>query len=182
MVCRKALEQVIKKSLSLELLKSCYPNLALTLTGMKSLQTARQQIIKFWHTNSLNEFDLIFAERNVEEKLNELDEIIQLAQYRKSHKTEKPVQLDKLTSDDIMESTLLSYSNESIENLTMIYNQLRIDNTELYEKLKSLSDSGEEVKLNIEEQLRSLDKEIETLDLETEKLQLDKLIDEFVKG
>lgn len=103
LVCKKALEQSIKKSLSIDQIKSCYPTIASTEDGQKSLEIARSQIIKFWHNNSTKEFDLIFKERNIETKLNELDEIIQKAQERKLEGKEAPIQVDRLSPSELIE-------------------------------------------------------------------------------
>lgn len=180
LVCRKAIEQSIKKSLSLELLQTCYPDMATTDEGRYAITNARQQIIRFWHTESMREFELIFKERDVEQKLNELDEIIQTAQFRKASKKESPLNIAKLDSDEIIQSTLLTHSTESIENLNMIYNELSLDNAALYEELKGLSNTGKELKLDIEDVLSGLNKQIQTLDNESERLQLNELINSFV--
>lgn len=176
LVCKKALEQSIKKSLSIEQIKTCYPNIASTEEGQKSLEIARSQIIKFWHNNSTKEFDLIFEERNIETKLNELDEIIQKAERRKLEGSEAPIEIDRLSPSDLIESSLLGTKKASIDNLTMIYNQLRLDNMELYEKLRALSEESETIKSDLNNLINLLSDDLQSLKGDSSITRLDDLL------
>lgn len=179
LVCRKALEQLIKKSLSPEQFKLCFPTIAGTDEGIRSLDLARSQMIGFWHENTLKEFDLIFQERNIDTKLNELDEIIQTAQRREQSQLELPAQIDKLTPTELINSTLLDGSESSLENLSMIYNQLCIDNKEMYTELQKLSIESDDLKTDINNLLETLRKEVEVIDSRKDKLNLDELIEKL---
>ncbi|ABN68523.2 predicted protein [Scheffersomyces stipitis CBS 6054] len=179
LVCRKALEQSIKKSLSPEQFKLCFPTIAGTDEGIRSLDLARSQMIGFWHENTLKEFDLIFQERNIDTKLNELDEIIQTAQRREQSQSELPAQIDKLTPTELINSTLLDGSESSLENLSMIYNQLCIDNKEMYTELQKLSIESDDLKTDINNSLETLRKEVEVIDSRKDKLNLDELIEKL---
>lgn len=176
LVCKKALEQSIKKSLAIEQIKTCYPNIASTEEGQKSLEIARSQIIKFWHNNSTKEFDLIFEERNIETKLNELDEIIQKAERRKLEGSEPPIEIDRLSPSDLIESSLLGTKKASIDNLTMIYNQLRLDNMELYEKLRALSEESETIKSDLNNLINLLSDDLQSLKGDSSITRLDDLL------
>ncbi|KAG2730977.1 hypothetical protein G9P44_006126 [Scheffersomyces stipitis] len=179
LVCRKALEQSIKKSLSPEQFKLCFPTIAGTDEGIRSLDLARSQMIGFWHENTLKEFDLIFQERNIDTKLNELDEIIQTAQRREQSQSELPAQIDKLTPTELIHSTLLDGSESSLENLSMIYSQLCIDNKEMYTELQKLSIESDDLKTDINNSLETLRKEVEVIDSRKDKLNLDELIEKL---
>lgn len=176
LVCKKALEQSIKKSLAIEQIKTCYPTIANTEEGQKSLEIARSQIIKFWHNNSSKEFDLIFKEREIETKLNELDEIIHDAQNRKSEGKEAPLEVDRLSPTELIESSLSSTKQESVESLTMIYNQLCIDNLELYDQLGELCKESETIKFDIKSLISLLYDDIENLKEDESKIRIDELI------
>lgn len=176
LVCKKALEQSIKKSLSIDQIKTCYPTIASTEEGQKSLEIARSQIIKFWHNNSTKEFDLIFKERNIETKLNELDEIIQRAQERKLEGNEAPVQVDRLSPSDLIESSLSGTKKESIESLTMIYNQLCLDNMELYGQLNSLCEESETIKSDLKSLADLLSEDLKSLKDDDLRIRVDDLI------
>lgn len=176
LVCKKALEQSIKKSLSMDQIKTCYPTIASTDEGQKSLEIARSQIIKFWHNNSTKEFDLIFKERNIETKLNELDEIIQKAEERKLQGKEAPVQVDRLSPSELIEASLAGTKKESVESLAMIYNQLCLDNMELYGQLNSLCEESETIRTDLKSQVDSLDEELKSLKNDDLKVSIDDLI------
>ncbi|ODV79881.1 Nnf1-domain-containing protein [Suhomyces tanzawaensis NRRL Y-17324] len=124
----------------------------------------------------MKEFELIFSERDIEKKLDDLDEIIHVAQHRKDNKVELPANLDKLSPSEIIEATILSGSDESLENLNMIYNQLCVDNAELYQELEELGRVSEEIKGDIDSLLGVLKREVEILGKD---LKLDDLISEL---
>lgn len=176
LVCKKALEQSIKKSLSMDQIKTCYPTIASTEEGQKSLEIARSQIIKFWHNNSTKEFDLIFKERNIETKLNELDEIIQKAEERKFEGKEAPVQIDRASPSELIEASLAGTKKESIESLSMIYNQLCLDNMELYGQLNSLCEESETIRTDLKSQVDSLSEDLKSLRNDDFKVSVDDLI------
>ncbi|KSA00938.1 uncharacterized protein AC631_03308 [Debaryomyces fabryi] len=176
LVCKKALEQSIKKSLSMDQIKTCYPTIASTEEGQKSLEIARSQIIKFWHNNSTKEFDLIFKERNIETKLDELDEIIQKAEERKIEGKEAPVQVDRVSPSELIEASLAGTKKESIESLSMIYNQLCLDNMELYGQLNSLCEESETIRTDLKSQVDSLSEDLKSLRNDDFKVSVDDLI------
>lgn len=182
LVCRKALEQSIKKSLSQEQIISCYPTIADSNDGIKSLDLARQQIIKFWFNNSMREFEWIFKERNIELKLDELDELILQARMRsliEDEENDPPVFINQLTPDQIMEANLIPSKRTTIENLSMIHEQLKLDNQELLDELLSLSHEGESIQNDLYGTIKSLNEGIEGLRGEEEqvRVKLDQLID-----
>ncbi|KAK6463130.1 Nnf1-domain-containing protein [Scheffersomyces coipomensis] len=182
LVTRKALEHSIKKSLSLDQIKTCYPTIASTDEGVKALEIARSQMINFWRTSSLKEFDLIFKEKDIENKLNELDEIISIAQQRKRDGVEAPTKIENYTPKEIIESTLLSNgSTTMVENLSMIYKQLCLDNREFYEELKQLGSESEDLKQEINDSISTLEKEIETINKYNPRESIENLINNYSK-
>lgn len=78
-VCDKALEESMK-ALSDENLQMCYPTLSSTKEGKHEIQTVKDQLHESWSQNARNEFDAVFKERDIEAKLNELDDLILQAQ------------------------------------------------------------------------------------------------------
>ena len=137
LVCRKALEQSIKKSLSLDQIKSCYPEISLTTEGTKALDTARSQIVQFWFDNSLREFELIFSERDIEAKLDELDELILQAEERREL-GEDQLYINDLTPEQLMDANLALLKKMAVTLFLMIHEQLHLDNEELLKSLKDL--------------------------------------------
>ncbi|KAK6200215.1 uncharacterized protein RJT21DRAFT_121108 [Scheffersomyces amazonensis] len=179
LVCRKALEHSIKKSLSLDQIKACYPTISSSEDGTRALEVARSQMISFWRSSSLKEFELIFKERDIEAKLNELDEVIQMAHQRKSAGVEVPTNIEKYSAKEIIDSTVLDSSESTIENLTMIYNQLCEDNREFYAELKDLTAKSETVKDEVNESLATLDKEVATVSQGNPAAKIEALLSDF---
>ncbi|RCK66143.1 Kinetochore-associated protein NNF1 [Candida viswanathii] len=137
LVARRALEELIKKSLSIDQVSTCFPTLVNSEDGLISLESALSQMSGFWHSNSLAEFDLIYKEKDMEAKLDELDEIIHNAQTAKDA-GEKPSNIDRLSALEIVDSTIMSNSNDVPENMQMIYDLLRAENQDLYKELSRL--------------------------------------------
>ncbi|SCU81664.1 LANO_0B03818g1_1 [Lachancea nothofagi CBS 11611] len=75
-VCRKALQQSVNKIQNWEKLSSCFPQYTATDAGAKNLSTCQRQVIEFWMELSKREFEEIFKERDIENKLNDLDDLI----------------------------------------------------------------------------------------------------------
>lgn len=156
LVSKKALELSIKKSLSIEQIRSCYPTIASTEEGEKALEIARSQIVKFWHKTSMEEFDLIFKERDIENKLDELDQIIYDAKKRKETGEELPVAFDTLTPDQVMEASLVETKKSTLERLQMIYSLLCTDNVHTYEDLRKDTEESQDISNELQGLLKSL--------------------------
>lgn len=176
LVCQKALEQSIKKSLSMEQIKKCYPTISLSKEGERSLEIARSQIVKFWHTNSMKEFDLIFKERDIENKLNELDEIVQKAQERKTKGDEAPIEADKLSPTELIEGTIYHDKKKTLVTLEMIYKQLRSENEDLYKELEELGQRSSKIRTDVEGSISRLKNSVKSLKEEDSDIRLDELV------
>lgn len=176
LVARKALEQLIKKSLTMEQVKTCFPTLVTSQDGVRSLELALSQMSGFWHANSLDEFDLIYKEKDIESKLDELDDIIQNAQRAKDSGKE-PSNIDQLSPLEIVDSTIVSNSKNVLDSLQMIYDQLCRDNAELYTELSELTKESTRINNSIKSGIEQLNKEANSVELEKAGLQIDKLID-----
>lgn len=176
LVCQKALEQSIKKSLSMEQIRKCYPTISLSREGERSLEIARSQIVKFWHNNSMKEFDLIFKERDIETKLNELDEIVQKAQERKAKGDEAPIEADKLSPTELIEGTIYHDKKKTLDTLGMIYKQLRSENESLYKELEELGQRSSKIRLDVEGSISRLKNSVQGLKEENSDIRLDELL------
>lgn len=177
MVCTRALEESIKKSLDLEQIKKCYPTIASTEDGVRILEVARSQIVEFWFNNSIKEFDLIFKERDLEVKLNALDEIVHLAKARSLQKDIDPIEIDKLTPREIIEANKQYQQTETVNSLNLIYNQLCADNLENFNQLSGIFKQSEQLKSEIYSNATSLNKEIEVLKNDQTDVKINQLLD-----
>lgn len=179
-VCIKALQESIKKSLSSEQIRKCYPTLASSEEGVKSLEIARTQIIDFWLNSSITEFDQIFKERDIKNKLDTLDDIIELAKARSLNKSVPPVYLNKLTPKDIITANKNFKKNEALESLNLIYKQLNAENAQLFDRLKTLADQSKQVKDDIIAHVASLNKELDLLKDDKTNIRINELLDTLV--
>lgn len=177
-VCTRALQESIKKSLDIEKIKKCYPTLASSEEGVKALEIARSQIIEFWLNNSLKEFELIFKERDIENKLNSLDDLIQLAKER-SLSGSKPIQIDKLTPKEIIAANIDYKKRQTIKSLKLMYDQLIVDNNELFDELTAIGKESEAIKSDIERNFTSINKELGVINGGVDD-NIDKLLDTVV--
>lgn len=180
LVCKKALEESIKKSLSLEQIKKCYPIIASSEEGVKSLEIARSQIINFWFNNSMKEFDLIFQERDIENGLDGLDEVIEKAKRRSLDKNEKPVEINKLTPEEIIQANIRLNRNSSTESLRLIHNQLRSENLQFFNELNGLFEESQAIKTSLNDLLLALNKEMNVLKKDESNVRIDELMDTIV--
>ena len=172
LVARRALEELIKKSLSIEQVNTCFPTLVSSEDGVISLESALSQMSGFWHSNSLDEFDLIYKEKDMESKLNELDNIIQQSQDRKDSGAE-PSNIDQLSPLEIVDSTIISKSKDVLDNLQMIYDQLCTENLDLYKEFSEMVNDAKDIDNSIQaniEQLKSEADVCNTTGVKFEKL------------
>lgn len=172
LVARRALEELIKKSLSIEQVNTCFPTLVSSEDGVISLESALSQMSGFWHSNSLDEFDLIYKEKDMESKLNELDNIIQQSQDRKDSGAE-PSNIDQLSPLEIVDSTIISKSKDVLDNLQMIYDQLCTENLYLYKEFSEMVNDAKDIDNSIQaniEQLKSEADVCNTTGVKFEKL------------
>ncbi|EGV62134.1 hypothetical protein PSN45_000854 [Yamadazyma tenuis] len=176
LVCTRALEESIKKSLDIESIKKCYPTVAGTSQGESVLESARSQIIDFWFNNSIREFDLIFQERDLHNKLDSLDEIIHSAKVRGIN-GENAIEIDKLTPREIIEANKSHKRNETVQSLRLIYNQLCIDNLQYFKELSALVTESNELKAQIYDNASTLNQELQVLKDDTTSERVNELLE-----
>lgn len=162
-VMKKAVEQTIKKLLMPEQLDKCFPTISKMEGGPEALETARKQIQKYFHSTCIKQFEHIFYNRDLERKLDELDEIIQSAQHRRDLGTEAPLQVDQLSAAQLIGASVGPSKEDAVKKLQMIYDQLVLDNQQLYEELKEFAEEGESVKTSILEQVQAISGGIDEL-------------------
>lgn len=142
---RRAVEEVLKTSFSEEQVKQCYPNIVESEAGAAKLETGITRLQEYLHDSTVTEFNHIYDENSLPQKLDELDELIHLAQERERKgghvNEEKQVEIEKLPADDIMSSMVLSEKKDVLGKLRLIYEQLCNDNDEM---LRSLDEKSKE--------------------------------------
>lgn len=176
-VLKKAVEQTIKKLLMPEQLEKCFPRIAQTKGGPEALEWGRVQVQDYFFETCSAQFDHIFNERDIEQKLNELDEIIQTAQQRKKEGG-IAVEVDKLTASQIIGASIGGSKEDCIKKLEMVHEQLMLDNQYLYKELKDLSEESETIKGDILLQVEALASGIDDFKRQEFDARLDRLTEE----
>lgn len=148
-VITKAVEQTIKKSLMPEQLQQCFPSISAMEGGQEALETARKQIQKYFHSMCTKQFEHTLNNRDIERKLDDLDEIIQAAQRRRDLGVEEPLQVDQLSAEQLIGASTGPAKEDAVKKLQLIHEQLVLDNQQLYEELKLLAEEGDHVKSDI---------------------------------
>ena len=174
---KKAVEHTIKTLLMPDQVQKCFPAISSMEGGAEALETARKQIQKYVHGTCLKQVDHIFTERDVEQKLNELDEIIQLAQRARAEGTRKQIQVDLLTPEQLIQAGLGGVQDDTEKKLTMIYEQLRLDNLQIYLDLRALAEESKTVLSSIILLIEDLAGEVDDLRNEQTDEQLEFLLD-----
>ncbi|ODV92851.1 hypothetical protein CANCADRAFT_12601, partial [Tortispora caseinolytica NRRL Y-17796] len=122
-------------SVDVEDLKKCYPSVA-ALEGSDSLfADILSQVTDFWRTRSLKEFDLILKEKNVTEKLNELDEIIESGKQLAESGAPEDIQIENLTPAQILNAHSRNVKQNIIDRLNSLSLQIEQVNNKLDDQI-----------------------------------------------
>lgn len=175
-VITKAVDQTVKKSLMPEQVAQCFPTISATAEGQKALETARALMLKYFHGTCINQFDHTLEKRDVEHKLNELDEIIQSAQRRRDLGVEEPLHVDQLTAEQLIGASIGPAKEDALEKLQLIHQHLVLDNKQLYEELQKLAEEGEKEKTSLTQAIEVLSKGINELKRQEFDAKLDALL------
>lgn len=162
-VFNKALTQSISKLESWEKVSSCFPDYADTREGASNLINCQRQVIEFWTELCKREFEEILVERDVKEKLDQLDELISEAKRRlRDSASDGPKERDGTPIDEL--------SSEELVKCNLYEERIRANNQldQRIATMKKLND-GLEQELN----------ELET-SLSKEQLELTKLYEKWV--
>lgn len=157
-VFHKALTQSISKLQSWNKVSSCFPDYTSTKEGAINLSNCQTQVIEFWTEICKREFEEILRERNVEVKLNELDELILEARERlrnlagneqKNHINSTSI--DELSSSKLIECNLYTQRLQTMEQLDQRLNKLNQANRDLDNELQKLVSSIESDRKDLSE-------------------------------
>ncbi|OBA24399.1 Nnf1-domain-containing protein [Metschnikowia bicuspidata var. bicuspidata NRRL YB-4993] len=144
-VVKKAVEHTIKKLLMPEQVYKCFPTISRSDTGPDALENARKQMQTYFHDTCVKQVKHIFTERDIEQKLNELDEIIQLAQQAREGNTRKQIEVDRLAPEELINAGLAELKPDSEKKLALIYDQLVLDNQRLQQELREFAEESHEL-------------------------------------
>ncbi|AOA62962.1 MIND kinetochore complex component [Komagataella phaffii CBS 7435] len=184
----KILERVLHKALAntTQELNStkfdmCYPQISANDVGKRHLQVAREQMITFWETSAVTEFDKIFKERNVESKLDELDKLIWQAQKRKNTgAVEESLNLEDLTPEKLIQSQTIQERRELRDNLRSQVNLLETQTQQLLGDFEEEAQNSSETINSIDAKLAHLNTLLSLMESESQpplRERLGKLVD-----
>lgn len=175
-VITKAVDQTVNKSLMAEQVAQCFPTISATPEGRKALETARALMVRYFHDTCINQFDHTLEKRDLKQKLNELDEIIQSAQRRRDLGLEEPLHVDELTAEQLIGASIGPAKEDALKNLQYIHHQLVLDNQQLFDELLELAKEGEKEKASMDQAIEALSKGINELKRQEFDAQLDALL------
>ncbi|ANZ75068.1 BA75_02430T0 [Komagataella pastoris] len=184
----KILERVLHKALanttqelSSKKFDMCYPQISANDIGKQHLQVARKQMITFWETSAMTEFDKIFKERSVESKLDELDKLIWQAQKRKeTGAVEESLNLEDLTPEKLIQSQTIQDRRELRDNLQTQVTFLEKQTQQLLEDFEKEAQTSSETINSIEAKLAHLNMLLSLMENDSQpplRERLDKLVD-----
>lgn len=162
-VFNKALNQSISKLESWEKVSSCFPRYSNTRDGSSNLVTCQRQVIEFWTELCKREFDEILVERNVKEKLDELDDLVSEAKERLRLSNQRGDIMKDSTPIDELSSEKLIQGN--------LYKERIIATQQLDDRLANIK----EINVNMQQELNEL-----VTELDNEQVELTKLYDKYL--
>lgn len=152
-VFNKAFSQSVLKLQSWDKISSCFPEYSSNAEGARNLANSQQQVSQFWTELLKREFNEIVQERQVQKKLDDLDDLIiqakeRLEKKRIQRKTENELQddsilLDELTSEQLIECNLHGQRLKAITELDQRLTTLNDINGNLVNQIDELANDIE---------------------------------------
>lgn len=143
----KALNQSISTLKNWEKISACFPEYASVEENVTNLSNCQSQVIEFWAEICKREFEEILTERNVKEKLDELDQLIAEARERlrniprDEQHNNKYTSIDDLSSAKLIECTFYTQRLHAIKELDVRLDKLKSVNQSLENELSDLESS-----------------------------------------
>ncbi|KAL3230218.1 Kinetochore-associated protein NNF1 [Nakaseomyces bracarensis] len=156
-VFERALEQTVARLEKRERISACFPQYASTVEGISHLENCQRQLVEFWVRYCRKEFTEILQERHVEEKLDELDDLVVIAQRKLEDRKREvlltktrskvPIEsqksLEELTSQELLDAHLLAAKKQSVKELDTRIDKVKKLNEGLIAQIKTLEEQIE---------------------------------------
>ncbi|GMG19251.1 unnamed protein product [Ambrosiozyma monospora] len=123
----------ILKKITAEKMAEMYPGI-----DKRALENIRVQIIQQYRNKCFSEFEKIYKDRDLEKKLDELDEIILDAKRRYAKNPGDKLYINDLNPNDIISNRLLAIQKESVASLNEKLVNLKRENNKLVKELNSI--------------------------------------------
>ena len=167
----RALAQTVHKLESKERVVSCFPRYSSTLEGSSHLENCQAQLIEFMVRYCEREFQAILEERNVKVKLDELDDLISLAQSRLEERKRqalvtakrkegnaRPINsdleqglsaVDQLSSKKLLAAHLYTLRKDTVAKIDNRLQKVNALNNKIKDEITELEEEIEKSKSNI---------------------------------
>ncbi|QPG74512.1 hypothetical protein FOA43_001842 [Brettanomyces nanus] len=146
-----SLEATLNK-FTLDKLQECYP-----MIDAEVLEFVRRQIVELWKEKAETECEKIYRDRQIKEKLNELDMIVVDARDRQVKNDKNVIHLDKVKPEQIVESRLIELKERSIKNMDGKLYELKKEYGSLMDELKGLTSATSQEAEKVERVIRELE-------------------------
>lgn len=148
-VYKVAVERTAESLITDEVLGDAFPLIANMENGPDLLQKARLQMEELFLNGSMKSFERVSERLEVEQRLNDLDEIIYDAQKRFDTQTGYRLRYDDIDAELLMNAAAYKSKFGAIENLQQIYDRICQENASLHDELKSHTQECSNIKSNI---------------------------------
>lgn len=178
-----ALSFALQKTLSKLTLKSfisCFPT-----TDHASIDYVRKEIIKLWQSKAESEFQKIFEERNLKQKLDELDLIVERAELRQHVPDSESVNVITLSPHELIKAHSMKEKKNLLHRLESELEDLKKSNDEIQklvdeEKQSLLNDLAAcQVFIN---DLQLIDEIYEEADQKNQKVMVEIAVQELINS
>ncbi|TID29847.1 hypothetical protein CANINC_001596 [Pichia inconspicua] len=154
-----ALQKTLSK-LTLKLFVSCFPT-----TDHASLDYVRKEIIKLWQSKAESEFQKIFKERNLKQKLDELDSIVNKAEQRKRDPDSEAINVTTLSPHELVAAR------------SMVERKLLLQ--QLQAQLETLKNTNDKAQKEVDSSKQSLLNNLKDCQIFIDNLNITDVIDEM---
>ncbi|SCU83918.1 LAMI_0C05336g1_1 [Lachancea mirantina] len=156
-VWNRALQQSVHKIQNWDKIVSCFPAYASTEVGSSNLANCQKQAVEFWMQLCRYEFEEICRERDVETKLNDLDDLVDRAKttLQSTDKDTPRICIDQLDPHELVDGNLNWIRRRSLDELSDRILKLEAVNETLTQELQ-------ETQTAISQQLSQLDRIFDT--------------------
>lgn len=154
----RALKQSLVKFQDWDIFSSSFPTYSKTKDGTTHLVNAQKQVSDFFTGLSHKEFEALLADRQVKEKLDELDELIGEANVRLEHKKNSQnnddaedlmdVPISELSPQDLLDCSLYTERQNAIDLLDERLTKIKNANHDLMDEIMLLEN---EIKDDLQE-------------------------------
>ncbi|CAG8579357.1 8835_t:CDS:2 [Diversispora eburnea] len=143
-----------------------------TKTNPNDLSVAHVQVLEFMRKHVKEEFSLILEKRNIPEKMNEFDALIDKARQRQNEIGYQSSLIYPMSPKTILRAKILPLKDEELKHLKEEFSKINEENTRLMSELKVKKEHSNRMALSIREIKSELNKAVEvTTEIPVDEMQ-----------